>query len=534
MMRRPSLSPWSRFRPKAVRVALFARFLPFLLLFAGGGAFAAGVPKPEEAEAEAIKVVAEMRALEPGLPKLDVPPVAVAAKLPPLTLVRALEIAIANNADIRTRRERVKLDALGLVAARHGYGPQWRATLSATRSEAGVTLDGLRTSTQYTDSFQGIGFSQRLPFGGSVSVDLGGAYSQVEDLQGDYSPRAIVSLTQPLLRGAGRDLQREPRVAAEHALLDSLRGYRLTVENFAIGVIRDFLTIQNLRAKIRSREDKRDAFERLIKRSEAFYKLGRESEIEVLRATQERLLVEQQLLDLELDLKNRLELFAVTLNLNGMPPLELVEFEIPVHTLRRQPEEIVARALAARPDLRSAAAAVEDCARKLKFARRGLLPDLDLKLAANASNSDVRTGTGVLSEEYLAGLTFSLPLERTKERLSVFGAVLTLAQSQRELATARANVAAGVRYGANQIKSYENALKIQDSIVDSSLQGVKIAGFRFERGEASNRTVIDANTALSNAINARLDLRLAHYIASLQLRRDMGLLDTAAPALLLQ
>ncbi len=504
------------------------------LLLSCDPSFAAGVLKLAEADEAALKAIDEVRASEPGLPRIDVLPVAVAAGPISLTLGRAVEIALANNAAMQTRRERVKLDALELVAIRRGYGPQWRAGITAVRREVGVTLDDSRTASQFTDSFQSLGVSQRLPFGGAVSLDFGGAFSQRDNTEGDYSPRAVVSLTQPLLRGAGRDLQQEPLTEAKRNLLYSLRGYKLASEDFVIGVINDFLLLQNLRAKIRSTEAKRDAFDHLIKRSRTFFELGRESEIETLRATQESLLVQQQLLNLELELKNRLELFAITLNLGSGASLEMAEFEIPFQKVEHESEEAVRLALLARPDLRSAAAAVEDSARRLKFAKRNLLPDLGINLKANAANTGVRTGSGVITEEYSAGLTLSLPLERSNERLAVYGALQTLSQNERALEMARATVSAGVRYGVNRIKSYENALEIQDSIVQASAKGVGLAGFRFERGQASNRNVIDANTILSNAVNARLDLRLAHYIATLQLRRDTGRLEAIPSGLFVQ
>jgi len=504
-----------------------------LTVFSVGMAHGA-VPKGSEAEEIALKAIDEVRASEPGLPSVDVLPIAMAAGEGPisLTLPRALEIALANNSTLQTRRERVKIDAQELAAVRRGYGPQWRASVTAARRELGYTREDFRTTDQYTDSTQTIGVSQRLPFGGAISLDVGGSFSERDNTQGSYAPRATVSLTQPLLRGAGRDLQQEPLTEAKRSLLYSLRSYKLASEDFAIAVVNDFLTIQNLRAKIRSVEAKRDAFDRLIKRSQTYFELGRESEIEVLRASQESLLVQQQLLNMELDLKNRLELFAITLNLPSGVPLELAEFEIPFQKLNGESHDVVRLALEARPDLKTAAAAVEDSARKLKFARRNLLPDLGLNLKANTSNTNIRNGSGVINEEYYAGFTLSLPLERTNERLGVYVALQMLSQNERALEMARATISAGVRYGVDRIRNYENAVEIQESIIQSSTKGVRLAGFRFERGQASNRNVIDANTVLANAINAQLDLKLFHYIATLQLRRDTGRLDFLSSGML--
>ena len=124
--------------------------LPILCVGMAQGA----VPKATEAEEIALKAIDEVRASEPGLPRVDVLPIAVAVGEGPisLTLQRALEIALANNSNLQTRRERVKIDAQELAAVRRGYGPQWRASVTAARRELGYTREDFRTTDQYTDS----------------------------------------------------------------------------------------------------------------------------------------------------------------------------------------------------------------------------------------------------------------------------------------------------------------------------------------------------------------------------------------------
>ncbi len=480
----------------------------------------------QEADRAALRAIEEIRRSEPSLPRIDIAPIAV--PLGPLTLPTALDIAVANNVGMRNRRDQVRLAAMELVAIRRGYGPQWRAVISAMRREIGTVIEDLRITDQHTDSAQTVGVSQILPFGGSLALDVGGGYNRHEVNDPTYSPRAGVSLHQPLLRGAGRDLQQEPIVAARRNLLYILRAYKLALEDFSIATIRDFLSIQNQRTKIETAEEKRLGFDRLARRSQTFFELGRESEIEVLRARQEEQLAEQTVVNMEVELKRLVDQFAITLNLQDSTGLELLPHPIPYVHQNLDADRIVALALATRPDLQTAASTIEDRQRQLKFAKRNMLPELDINLRANTVNTDTLGGSGTIREEYAAGVTLSLPLERRNERLAVFSASQNVEQSLRSFDTSRAIVAAGVRNSVNRVQGFEKAVEIQEAIVKSSEKGARIAEFRFERGEASNRNLIEAQTLHHNALNARLDIYLSHYIATLQLRRDMGQLDNSS------
>lgn len=495
----------------------------------------------DNAREAAFKAIDALLIVEPTLPRPDVAPVAVAPG--PIDLRRALEIGIANNVNMRAARERIQRTAYTYVAAQRGYLPQWRATASFRMREVGTTryreLDDLYfdeyNSQQYTDSSQTIGLTQKLPFGGNIALDVGGGYNRTGVDQARYTPRASLSISQPLLRGAGREGQQQPLVVARQNLRYALRSYKFQLEDYCIGLINDFLYLQNQRLKAERLREKNFAFERLIKRSQMLYDQGRESELDVLRATQESLLVQQELLSLDVDIRNRTAQLAISLNMADIPVPDFPHYEIPFVKLHIESDEAVSLAMATRPDLFTLVDSIEDSRRALRLAKRNLLPELGLNLSANAVNSDVRAPSGsTLTEEYAAGLTFSLPLERTREHGDLFAAWLSLMQDERSLEQARYAIAAGIRHSINRIKGFENAVEIQDLVIESSTKGVGIAGFRFDRGQASNRNVIEAETTRNNALNTKNDILLNHYIASLRLRRDMGQLNAKEPLSILE
>ncbi len=478
---------------------------------------------PKNADAAALAIIDETIKLEPDLLRPDHVPFPAVSET--LTLPRALETALANNNTMQTYRESVRTTALSLEAVRRGYGPQWMASMAAVQRESGITLDDFRTTNQNTSITQTLGVSQILPFGGDLSLGLTGGYNQNNDVDGIFAPRLSISLAQPLLRGAGRDLQQEPLTQAKRKLLYSLRNYRTQSETFAISIIGDFLGIQLLEQKIGNLKEKSDAYEKLLKRSKAFYDLGEETRLEVLRVTQEGFLVQQDILNQDLECRNRRALFEINLGLPPTDSLVLAKAVIPGKKLDIDRAEAVRTALEKRVDIRTATDAVEDARRTLKFAKRNLLPDLDLNLRANLANSNSRSSAGVINDDYSAGFVLSLPLEQTSERLALYQASISLRQAERTLEWLKNTVTASIHNSINTIQASENAIAIQGMIVESGAKRVEVAKILIAQQRASNRELIEAKNALVNATNNRLDLQLAHYLAILRLKRDMGVLD---------
>ena len=247
--------------------------------------------------------------------------------------------------------------------------------------------------------------------------------------------------------------------------------------------------------------------------------------------TQEGFLVQQDILNFDLDRRNRRALFEINLGLPPTDTLVLANAVIPFKKLEIDRRDAVRTALEKRVDIRTATDAVDDARRAMKFAKRNLLPELDVNVRANLSNNNVRASSGVISDDYSAGFTLSLPLEQTSERLALYQAWVSLRQAERTLEWLKSTVTASIHNSINTIQASENAIAIQSMIVESGGKRVEAAKILIAQQRVSNRELIDAKTTLVNALNSRLDLQLAHYLAILRLKRDMGVLDLHPEAL---
>jgi len=500
-------------------------YLAFLCL---AGTAAASSPI-EHAERDVSKALDQAIKTEPGLPRPTASP-AGAATAPldaQLSLSQAIATALLRNNDIERRREELRTAALGVALSQHDFEPQLAGVISAFHDETAQIDSTGRFTDRQSASEQTIGVSQKLPTGGSVSVSAGGSYGQGSgsDNSWNYVPRVGINLVQPLLRGAGSAYTYEKLTEGKRSLVYGLRGLKIQRENLAIDTAEEFLNICDLKRKLDTSHKNVEGYEKLYRQSEAFRDTGRETELEFLRVKQEKLLAVDEELERQTEFSTRLESFKLLLNLPVGSKLDIADCVPPYDKLNVDPDSAVQTAMSNRVDLRTAAETVEDSRRQEKLAGRDMLPDLNLVLGAGASSPDAHLGPNVRSEDYSAGITLSLPLDRSNERFKLYSAAQQTLRNRRELDLAREAIEIGIRNSIRQIQRLESSIELANFLVESETHRHELALYRFGIGDISNRDVIEANNSLQTAINHRIDLFTAHYIAMLRLRRDMGVLD---------
>ncbi|HEY5894424.1 MAG TPA: TolC family protein [Chthoniobacterales bacterium] len=475
-------------------------------------------------DAEAAQIVNNIRLLEPGLPDPNRYPAAVAPG--PLSIQRAVEIALANNLSLLMVRDGVRSLALDLQTSRRDFRPKFRAGASLFTTQSSVVVGNDQFSSQNTNASQTVGVTQRFPFGGEISLDAGAAYNSGSDDSGSYSPSGAVSLRLPVLRGFGIDQNAESIVQRKRNVLYALRSLKLQEQDVAIATIESFLDLLSQQQRIRLLAARLKGAELLHRRSVTFFAVGRESEFEMVRAAQEELRAKRDLEAAEAQLENQKDSFKILVNLPADYPLEPAPYLPPDFPLPPNADAAIVLALHRRADLRTIADIVADKQRGLKFARNDLKPDLDLRASA-ATSSWSSNNSSAVSQDYSAGIVFSLPLERTRENVNLYDAFQDLAQSQREERYARETNAAAIRGAIRVLQNIDTSLIIQDQIVDSSRRKERLAEIRLAYGEAANRDLIDAQNDVLGDQNYRLDLQQDRYVGFLRLQRALGTFDIA-------
>src|SRR3989442_8028696 len=137
-----------------------------------------------------------------------------------LTLPGALRIALENNRQYQLRKEQLYLSALALTGERFVYVPQFFAGTKVT----GNRVADEDPSVNYASR---LGFDKVLKTGGRVSLDL--ANDLLRFYTGGRGNSAVstiaLSLSQPLLRGAGAKVAAENLTQAERDVIYEIRGF---------------------------------------------------------------------------------------------------------------------------------------------------------------------------------------------------------------------------------------------------------------------------------------------------------------------
>jgi len=465
-------------------------------------------------ETQPLPPPAEPTAVPPEAPKLPGEPPRV------LDLPDALTAAVQHNRDFLTRREGLYRSGLSITLTRFQFGPQLSAVVKYLwpQQENGTGSQGLG-GTAAAD--------QILPTGGHLSLNAGldaqwpfGPAST----DSDYVSSAGITLTQPLLRGAGRDIAYEPLTQAERDLTYAVRDFEQFREDFTIRIAQLFFDLVSQKKTLAIEDANYDAavFDR--KKAEALQQVGRNSEQEVFRARRQEITAKDQLIDARATYDRAVDSFKIELGLPTTAAIDVADAEPPYEPVRFALDSAVTCARTNRLDLQTERQRVEDSERALHLAGNALLPDLSLTASfgvAGAANdlghaSPDNWNSGV-------GLSFEVPLQRTPQRNAYRSAQISLEQARRGLQLLEDRLDLDIRDAVRRLRSTEERVVLQEDQINTERRAVTVMEIRYEAGTVDNRDLLEARQALVAARNALIRLKVDHFIARLRLLKDMGI-----------
>lgn len=436
-----------------------------------------------------------------------------------LTIADALEIAVHTNRDYTFRLEGLYLSALSLVDQRDVFLPQLTTALNYLFADANLApwAHGADLSATVT---------QNLPWGGNLTLNGVSSLDDSNDADATYSTSASIRLTQPLLRGAGVEPTIENLVQAERSLIYAIRDFELFREDFSIDVARRFYDLVQQKQSIENVRQNLLGFEFALAQADALYKVGRTSNLDVLRAKRNQLTAKSDLIEAVEGYRLVRDRFKVFLGLPveaaieidpSSPTLELLDYEL---------DSAIEIALANRLDLKNRTEQLEDARRAVRNSANRLLPDLGLSFDYNTSGGpDANFGDQTFeTDSYSVGLSLVLPDDRLNERNAYRRAQIAQARAERDLVQFRDNLVIGIQGSFRELKRRKQTLDIQNELIVDQQKNLKIAQLRFEQGEVGNRDVVEAQQSLLDARNRLIREKVNYEISRLILLRNLGIL----------
>lgn len=440
-----------------------------------------------------------------------------------LSLKKALEIAFRSNRSYMSEKESLFLTALSLVGTRHTFSPQLSAVLSYLYN------DGSDTDMSQSSRL-GLDLSQRLPLGGTVSISgdstFQGNYASGITDPGSFSSSLGVSLSQPLLRGAGREVAYNSLIQAERNLVYAIRSFELYRQRFAIDTASRFYSLVREIQSLDNQHRNMDSVIHAREKAEALHEVGSASLLDVLRAKTSELNSKNSLIAAEESLNLNMDRFLIYLGLPTTQKIEIVPLEIEPALPDYDIRSAVEVAFCNRLDLLTRREQLEDSERNLRIAKNSLLPDLDLNLGYSVSTASDPSYFDQKRDRdsWSAGLSLEIPLDRVNERNSYRSAQISHGQAGRSLEEFEDELVIEIETAIRELKRRWQSLEIQGQQIEVQGRTTRIAEIQFNQGEIENRDFLEAKQALLEAENSLISERVDFEITRLRLLMDLGIL----------
>jgi len=480
-------------------------------------------------QSEMLGGVERFRSSELVDPRRDAPPPRTARPAPGevpelLRLPDAIRIATRHSRDYQSQREGFFLTCLNLGLVRRDFGAfVFDGTLSHTAVES-------RHDPMTNVTALALSGTRVLPWGGTVTVSTDASLGT--SVAGDATDQSAtaggsVTVAQPLLRGAGHEVAFEALTQSERDAVYAARDFELFRQRFAIDIVQQFYGLVSQKRGLANLRKNVDAQDFSRRQSEALFRLGRGTKVDVFRAEQSWLGARTNLVSSEQAYALALDRFKIVLGLPTDIRFDVDDTEIPALTpFEVDLERAVAAALVNRLDLKSSRERVEDAERGVRIARNALLPGLDLTATYRIAN-DPRNSFSDLSfrdDTATLGVVLELPLDRKAARNAYRSSTLSLDQARRSHQRAEDDVILAIRDSLRQLAQQRLQIGIENQNIESLRKSVRKAEIDYYNGNASNRDVVEALDSLTGALNAQNDRHVAYEVARLNLLQQMGLL----------
>ncbi len=444
-----------------------------------------------------------------------------------LSLADAVAVATANNREYRRQKELLYLTALDLTLARHRFARRWFATVDAGYER--------NDQTEQVASGGQAGFNQTLAGGAQVATSI--ALDWARFLTGD--PRASLgsvlgaTVTQPLLRGAGREVAQENLTQAERNVLYEIRSFNRYRQLFVVSIVNDYYRVLQQRDAVTNAQNSYESKVELRKRLEMEAGEGRTARFQVDQAEQSELNAKDSLLRAQQSYEQRLDEFKIRLALptdanvaldqNELDALEKAGIAQPVYAL----EDAMDTAFAQRLDLANSIDSVEDAQRKVMVAADNLRAELNLAASAETNSGRGTDFTSLTFERgtYALGVEADLPLDRKAERNAYRETLIVLEQQRRDYENDLDTVKLEVRQAYRKLQEEAESYVTQRKSLDLAQQRVAVSPLLWEAGRANTRDLLEAQDALLLAENSLTAALVDHTIARLNFFRDIGVLQ---------
>jgi outer membrane protein TolC len=400
----------------------------------------------------------------------------------PLTLKRAIELALQNSKDIQVAKIQASVADHAALISRAEFMPNLYAG-------------------------SGAGYSNGIP------ETPGGRAPSVFNMT--YTEKVF---NEPL-RGQGKELQEQAR--SQKILLEDMKNSVIARTAAA------YLELGKVRHSLELLRKEQESAEKILQVTKERQGEGYELPVEVTKAQLTRAQVVQRILQLE-GREDELEVFLRNqLGLGQDQVVEVTPEDLPGEA-EQEGANLIAMAMQNNAGLRLAESDVRAKEFRLTGEKRGYLPTLELvsvySVLAKYNNYDLFFNH-FQRNNFNAGVQVQVPLFSARTKANIGLAKVNLEVAKANLANKKSEVSADVRLRTRRLRERDAAKEVARLELQLAQQSVAVLQSQFGEGKANLREVEKARLEENEKWMAYLDANFQRQQAQIELLRTAGQLD---------
>jgi outer membrane protein TolC len=502
---------------------LLRTFIAGILLASGAFAQLTSFPKPSYFRETFSKSTAKVALKDPVRLKDFV----VGEKLE-LSLKNYLALVMANNTDIQIQMISLEVPQDAITRAFATWDPTARASFTSNRtiSQSTNILDGVPTTGSVSALTQPAQFSysQTLPTGLNYGVTYSAGKTTTSSKNATFDPSVTSALaftvSQPLIKNRGTYVNRLALMSARSRYRQSeynLRAQLLILVNAAENAYWD---VVSARETLKVSEGAREVSAAFLKLSEKQLELGALSPLDIFNPQQQLANADLVVSQAKFALAQKEDALRKQISVDLDPalrklPIALTEtVDIMTESTSVDTEQAVARAMANRPDLKSAVQNLDIDELAIQSARNGLLPNLSLSFnyaSQGVGGNFIPTGapgglTDAISQMfgfgypgYGFGINLVLPIRSHSASADMADAVSNRKRDTLNVRTTQQGVRLDILNAVVSLQGSVEQLKLAKLAQDFAQKNLDAENKKYELGTDINQNVILAQNALVQA-----------------------------------
>ena len=450
-----------------------------------------------------------------------------------LNLEQALDFAVKYSRSYQSRKEQLYLSGLALTLARHQFAPLFSAEGDVNYA---VQRDNIDALTGFVEEAKvtakgTIGASWLLRDVGRITAAF--TADAIRFVTGDprltTSSQLSATFFRPLLRNAGFKAETEALLTAEHQLLYDLRDFTRYRKEFSVQIATAYYGVLGLRDAAKNNFLTLQSSRKNAERTRALAQEGRITTADLGRLEQQELSAESSWINAVRGYKQALDTFKIQLGLSVDTQIVLNEDDLRALQIRHPDisvDDSIQVALTARLDYLNTKDQFEDSVRRVDVAANFLKPRVDLtaSISPYSNPNDNFSFPDLERYRWNAGVVVDPGLDRQAERDAYRSTLINRNRAARAIIQQEDEIKLEVRNSWRTLDQAKRNYEISEIGVKLAERRVEEQNLLADLGRAKAQDQVDAQNALNDSQNQRIQALVTHTIARLQFWNNMGIL----------